>query len=117
MIGGVQRLVQIADEMNQEFQRQQPFRRRRAQTAELRAELFDLVHHAVLSGTLARDLIDRQHRKSIASALQLRMVDFDVDKVPGGGFAMPIAILVGPGCAAGKIRRRERVAIAREQRI
>jgi hypothetical protein len=46
---------------------------------------------------------------------QIRTIDFDVDKMPGGSLAMCIAILVGPSGSAGKIRPREDIAIACQQ--
>ena len=46
VIGGVERLVQVADEVQQELERQEPLGRTRGRVAELGRELIDLVDHA-----------------------------------------------------------------------
>jgi hypothetical protein len=46
VIGGVERLTQVADEVQQELERQDPLGRTPGRGAELVRELFDLVDHA-----------------------------------------------------------------------
>jgi len=117
VIGGVQRLVQIAQKMNQKLERQNAFRRRRGRVFEFGREFLDLVHHTVLRGALARKLSYVQARKSEAGIVEIRMVDLDVHKMPDGGFAVRIAVFVRPSCPAGEIAGRQRVRIARQQSV
>src|SRR5580704_1784005 len=100
MIGGVQRLMEIADEMNQKLEREQALGGRRGGAFELDGKFVDFVHHAILRRSRARQLPCRQCRKSEAGILEIRMIDLDVHKMPGRRLAMRAAILVGPGRAA-----------------
>ncbi len=79
--------------------------------------MLDLVDDAVLCGPPAGELSGRQRWKAEARLVQVRMVELDIDEVPGGRLAMALAILVGPGGAAGEIAGSQRVGVARQQRI
>jgi hypothetical protein len=53
IVGGMQGLVQIPDEVQQELQRPQPLASRRDGRCQLRLELIDLVHDTVARRTVA----------------------------------------------------------------
>jgi hypothetical protein len=109
--------MNVSDKMNQELERQQAFCGSRDSASKLSCKFINLVHHAILSRSGACELCLAQHRKVKAGPRKIGVIDFDVDKMPGCGLAMRAAIPVGPGGAAGEIRRRKRVAIAPQQGV
>src|SRR5581483_4420277 len=121
----VKRLVQVADEMQKELEREQFFRSGRREAAQLGGELLDLVDDARPGRTGARGFSRRQFRMSLAGGLEVAVGELDVDEVPVarglvanfGRLAVGVAILVRPGRAADEIGRSEIVFVRGEQSV
>ena len=117
VVGRVQRLVLVADEVEQELEGDQPLLRTRARRREFGRELVDLVDHTVLRGTRARWLIGRGMTEA-RGVLIRGAVDLGIDEVPAGGLAMPTAAVdVRPGRLRLHFVCGEGVLILREQRV
>ena len=108
--------MHVADKVKHELQRQKPLRRRRCGIPQLRCELVDLVHDAVLGRPLARRM-RRGRGEPGARRGEVGLVDLDVHEVPGRRLPVAEPVLVRPRGAAGDVGGREVVAVAGEQAI
>ncbi len=126
-IAGMQGLVHIAHQVQQELQRQPLLLLRRARIPQLGGEFADLVHDTV-AGRTARSRRARGHRRlPEARRDQVRRVELEVDVMPvarpvvvhrAAGVAIGIAEFVGPCRLDGDVGpRRELGFIAREQHV
>ena len=122
VVRGVQRLVHIADQVQQKLERDRPFRRG-PRIAQLRHERLDAVDDAGLCRTEACRHGTR--RMAGAGRRQIRVVQLGVDEVPRAGEAIPllrgmtiaVAILVRPGRAAGDIGLSQRVGVVAQDLV
>lgn len=115
MIGGVQRLVHIADEVEDELEGEPAFGVRRCGVAEFAGELFDLGDYAVLCRPLAGDA--RPGWKAEACRFETAAFQLDVREMPGGGEAVGSAPHIRPCGACRHVGSGERVAVAGENGI
>ena len=96
IVGAVQRLVKVADEVQQVDKRQDALGLWRAPIRQLLLELLDLVDLAVLSWPLRRRPVCRGEAK--AGGVQVRVVQLDVGEVPARRLSMAgAAVGVSPG--------------------
>ena len=115
MIGSVQRLVHISDEVEHELEREAALRVGRGGIAEFAGELFDLGDHAILRRPLAGEALTRW--KAEACGIEAASLQFDVGEVPRCGEAVGSAPHIRPGGARRHIGRSQRVVVAREDDI
>ena len=112
MIGGVQRLVHIADEVEHELEGEAALGVRRRGVA---GELLDLGDHAVLCRPFAGEALSGW--KAEACRIEAASLQFDVGEVPGCGEAVRPAPHIRPGGARCHVGRGECVAVAGEDGI
>jgi hypothetical protein len=105
IIAGVQRLMQIAHQMQQELERHAPFRFRGLGILELDVELIDLVDDAILGGPERGGHSRGKRAPTVAGAGHVHAFDLEIDEVPIPGAEIPtlarvavrVAELVRPG--------------------
>ena len=101
IVGKVQRLVQVAGEVQHELEGEDPVRRRRVLRRQLRREQGEPAGQAVIIGA--------------GGVRRVGAVDLDVGEVPGRRLAMAVAPHVRPGGAGGHVRGRQRIRSIRRQ--
>ena len=82
VVGRVQRLVQVADQMQQELERGKPLCNRLRGIGQFSAELVDLVDHASVGDARERRATRRVCRVAEARAVLVFAGKLDVDEVP-----------------------------------
>src|SRR3954467_13956156 len=117
----VERIVQIADQVQQELQRGYPLPLRGVGIFQLRVELVDFVDDTILLGAAARRVPFRKRVAAEAGAGEVRAVGFEPRHMPAsGGDAGLIALLhqnAGPRRPAGDVVLGEAVVlVGRQQR-
>ena len=111
VVGCVEGLVQVANEVQQELQRHEVLGRDGGRIAELGRELIDLVNHAGLRRAFRCRNPWRERRMAETSRDKIRLRQFDIHKVPPpcrfvpdlGPVAIAVPILVGPCRLAGDV--------------
>lgn len=117
-------LMHVADEVQQELQRDEPLLGISRRVGQLGRELIDLIDNARLSRTARGQYVCGQRRMPVAGLIEVRAVQLDVDEVPlsrplvalPGAVAIGVSIPVSPGRCGGDIVRREVVVIGGEHR-
>jgi hypothetical protein len=123
VVGGVKWLVQIADEVEKELQRQEVLGSAGGRIAELGRELIDLVNHAGLRRAFRSRYARRKRRMAETRCDKIGLREFDVHEVPApcclvadpGRVAVAVPILIGPCRLAGDVVARQAVGVGREQ--
>jgi hypothetical protein len=90
----VQWLVQIADQMEQEFECEQPFLKVRILVFQLDCELIDFIHDAGLGRPIRCQRAGWQSRSPEARNGYVRIVYFQIDEVPILGLLVMVAAIV-----------------------
>ncbi len=122
VIGGMQRLMQVAEQMQQELQREQSFVRVGSRRGEFPFELLELVEDAILRGARRGRSCRRRLRRT--GDRRVGGIDLEVHVVPGAGAAIMaligaaigVAELVRPGGLGGDgVIDGERAVVRGEQ--
>ena len=94
IVGGVKRLVYVADEMQQELQSDEPLVRSGFGVGKLGLELVDLIDDASIRRAARCERPGWQSRMVVAGLLEVRLVELDVDKMqlPGASAALSGAV-------------------------
>src|SRR5208283_3482660 len=123
IVARVQRLVHIANEMQQELQRETPLPLTRAGILKLGGEFVDLVDHAVLRGPFRGIGPRRDLRLTEAGAADVGSRQFEIHEMPAarlhvadpGGVPIGITVLVRPGRLMRDVPCGQPGLVAREQ--
>ena len=96
----------IANEMQDELQRHDPFFRTGRGSFEFRRELVDLIDNTGLCRSIRRGNAGRQAGMAEARLVQVGRVAFDIDEMPEARsfprpVLVPVAVFVGPGGLGG----------------
>src|SRR5215470_2887034 len=86
VVGGMQRLVQVSDEVEQELERHKTLLRVGARLGKFSGELLDLVEDACWR-TVRCNGVRRQRWSAGTSTADIGIVDLDIDEVPIRGLA------------------------------
>src|SRR4051812_41633043 len=115
----MERLMQIADEMQEKFERYDLLFRVSGRACQLVRKLLDLVDDAVFFGAKRGRGARRHGRMAETCLIEVRVGDLDVDEVPpacllAGAIPVRVTILVRPGRRSGDIVCSEGVRIGCE---
>jgi hypothetical protein len=123
VVGGVQRLMQVANKVEKELQSQEPLGIAGGGIAELGRELIDLVDHAGLRRAFRSRDARRKRRMAKTRCGKIRLRQFDVHEVPPpcrfvtdlSRVAVAVAIDVGPCRLARDVVAGQSVGVGSEQ--
>src|SRR5262252_6011905 len=90
VVGGMQRLVQVSDEVEQELERHKALLRVGARFGKLSGELLDLIEDACWRTVRCKG-VRRQRWAAGASTVDVGIVDLNIDEVPISGLTVLIA--------------------------
>jgi hypothetical protein len=87
IVAGMQRLVDVTDEVQQKLQRESSLRITGRRALEFCCEFIELVDDAVIGGPQGRESFFGQVRPPMTSGLQIRTVEFQIHEMPVARFA------------------------------